>query len=371
MQVSALSIHQKKRSITMASVLSQLQKKPFFIKLFNWEYWSFNTVYLPIVIYWFWLSVKARSFFFFSAANPSIKNGGFLMESKKEIYDLLPPEYCPQTLFFTPQSAPQYLLGQVHLSGLEYPLIAKPDIGMQGIGVKKISSNEELIQYLQHTRVNFLVQEWIPYEKEIGLFYCRMPGSEKGVITGIVEKEFLSITGDGTSTFSELLMQQSRYILQLPALQKLYAKEWNEVLEKGAIKLLVPYGNHARGAKFIDKTNWADEDLTNIANRICTQIPGFYFGRLDLRYDNLEDLRKGEKFSIIELNGSGSEPTHMYDPAHSIWFAWKEIIRHWIWLQKISAANHKLGAPYLSYAEGMKMFKESKEYNRLLKGSGK
>jgi hypothetical protein len=364
---SSIPLAQKRSSITMSSIISQWKKKPFFIKLFNWEYWSFNAVYLPVVIYWLWLSIKARSFFFFSAANPSIKNGGFMVESKKEIYDLLPRQYCPQTLLFTPHSNPAQMLLQVKASGLQYPVIAKPDIGMQGIGVKKISNNEELLLYLQHTRVNFLVQEWIPYEREIGLFYCRMPGSDKGIITGIVEKEFLSITGNGTSTFCELLMQESRYILQLAALQKLYAKEWNDVVEKGAIKLLVPYGNHARGAKFIDKTIWADEQLTNIANHICTPIPGFYFGRLDIRYDNLDDLRKGEKMSIIELNGSGSEPTHMYDPAHSIWFAWKEIIRHWNLMQKISAANRKTGTTYLSFFDGIKMFKEGRAYNRLLK----
>jgi hypothetical protein len=351
---SSIKIPQKRSSITMSSIISQWQKKPFFIKLFNWEYWSFNTVYLPVVIYWLYLSIRARSFFFFSAANPSIKNGGFMMESKKEIYDLLPRQYCPQTLFFTPHTDPAQMLLQVKASGLQYPVIGKPDIGMQGIGVKKISNNEELLQYLQHTRVNFLVQEWIPYEREIGLFYCRIPGNEKGIITGIVEKEFLSITGNGSSTFYELLMQESRYILQLPALQKLYAKEWNEVV-----------------AKFIDKTIWADEQLTSIANHICTQIPGFYFGRLDLRYDNLDDLRKGEKLSIIELNGAGSEPTHMYDPAHSVWFAWKEIIRHWILLQQISAANKKAGAKYLSFAEGRAMFKENKVYNRLLKSSNR
>jgi hypothetical protein len=353
----------------MASIIRQWQKKPFFIKLFNWEYWSFNTVYLPIFFHWLYLSIKARSFFFFAAANPSIKNGGFIMESKKEVYDLLPQQCYPQTLLFTLQITPAQLLKAVSASGLQYPVIAKPDIGMQGIGVKKITNDEELLQYLLHTRVNFLVQAWVGYEKEIGLFYCRMPGNEKGTITGIVEKEFLTVTGDGQRTLHELLQQNSRYILQLPALQKLYAKEWNDIIDRGAIKLLVPYGNHARGAKFIDQSAWADKALTAMADKLCTQIPGFYFGRLDIRYDNLEDLKMGKSFSIIELNGAGSEPTHIYDPAHSIWYAWKEIIRHHNILLRISIANKKAGAKYLSFAEGRLMFKENKAYNRLLKST--
>ncbi len=72
-----------------------------FIKLFNWEYWPFAVVYTPVYFYWILLGLRNKSFFFFNAANPTIKNGGFLMESKKEIYDLLPAAYYPRTLLFT------------------------------------------------------------------------------------------------------------------------------------------------------------------------------------------------------------------------------------------------------------------------------
>src|ERR1700737_4297614 len=78
----------------------RIVRLPFFIKLFNWEYWSFTTIYLFILPVYGWLSVRARSFFFFSAANPSIENGGFLMESKKKIYDILPAKYYPKTTLF-------------------------------------------------------------------------------------------------------------------------------------------------------------------------------------------------------------------------------------------------------------------------------
>jgi hypothetical protein len=54
----------------------------FMTRLTQWEYWPFEVIYLPIFVYWLWLSVKARSLFFFSAANPSIENGGMLGESK-------------------------------------------------------------------------------------------------------------------------------------------------------------------------------------------------------------------------------------------------------------------------------------------------
>ena len=88
------SLHKK-----IMKSIKKILHQPFFIKLFNWEYWPFNVVYGPIYLYWVGLCIRARSFFFFNTSNPSIKNGGFLLESKKEIYDIMPPHFYPPTLF--------------------------------------------------------------------------------------------------------------------------------------------------------------------------------------------------------------------------------------------------------------------------------
>ena len=48
------------------SMIRKILYQPFFIKLFNWEYWPFHFVYGPIYLYWFWLCARARSFFFFN-----------------------------------------------------------------------------------------------------------------------------------------------------------------------------------------------------------------------------------------------------------------------------------------------------------------
>ena len=111
---------------------------PFFIRLFNWEYWPFNVVYGPLFLYWFFLCLKARSFFFFNTSNPTIKNGGFLMESKKEIYDLIPAELYPNTLFFKANTPIENVLKEIEQSELKFPVVGKPDIGMKGMMVKKL-----------------------------------------------------------------------------------------------------------------------------------------------------------------------------------------------------------------------------------------
>jgi len=100
---------------------------------------------------------------------------------------------------------------------------------------------------------------------------------------------------------------------------------------------------------------------------VCRQIAGFYYGRLDIKFTSWEDLSQGKNFSIIELNGAGSEPTHIYDPAHSLFFAWKEIIRHWRLLYKISLLNAKNKKILLmTTAEGMKMLRDHARYLKLM-----
>jgi len=334
--------------------------KLFIHKLTHWEYWPFDVVYIPMYFVWFYYSAKARSFFFFNAANPRIKNAGFLMESKKEIYDIIPAQYIPKTLFFKNGTAAAEILETVAASGISFPCIAKPDIGGKGRGVEKIYAAEDIARYAGKINMDFLVQEFIPYPEEVGIFYCRMPDKPDGFITGIVAKEFLIVKGDGTSTLTQLIEKDPRYHFQLNALQKIYGDGLNAILEKDEVKNLVPYGNHARGAKFIDVSHWADETFTKNFDHVCKQIPEFYFGRLDVMYSNVEDLKAGKNFCIIELNGAGSEPTHIYDPGHSLFFAWKEIARHFKLLCTISIINHKRGFKYLTVKEGMQMFKENK-----------
>ena len=343
--------------------MRKLLNRPFLIKLLHWEYWSFNMLYGPIYLYWFVLCMRARSFFFFNAANPSIKNGGFLMESKKEIYDLLPKEYYPPTILFTAGTPVEQLLEQIRAAGFVFPLIAKPDIGMRGLAVAKLADEKEVCLYAKESLVDFLVQEYVPYGNEIGIFYYRYPDEATGHISGIVKKEFLSVTGDGKTPTRELLLRDQRYILQLPILEQTMQHLLAEVVPAGEKKILVPYGNHARGALFLDESDRADAKLVSMIDEICKQVPGFYFGRLDIRYQSWEELREGKYFSIIELNGAGSEPTHMYDPRHSVFFAWKEIIRHWHILLRISKQNHRrLNLPYLSTTAGLQMFRENAAY---------
>ncbi len=345
---------------------TKLSYRPFFIKLLHWEYWSFSAVYGPIYIVWVLICVRTRSFFFFNAANPTIKNGGFLLESKMDIYNIMPRQYYPPTILLKAGLPKSEIRNAVHTSNLAYPIIGKPDIGGRGKGVKKLYTEQDVIEYAAASKVDFLLQQFVPYKYEVGIFYYRYPGEAKGHISGIVSKEFLTVKGDGVSTIDTLLQKDKRFILQLPVLRATLADELKKIPAKDEKYLLVPYGNHARGAKFIDASHLIDDKLTAVIDDVCKQVPQFYFGRLDIMYNDWDEMKAGNGFSVIEVNGAGSEPTHIYDPVHSIFFAWKEIIRHWLLLARISRQNHKLhNIPYMRFADGIKMFKENSRYEKI------
>jgi hypothetical protein len=335
----------------------------FFHKLTNWEYWPFTIVYIPIYFLWAFYALKARTIFFFNASNPSMKNGGFIMDSKWEIYDLIPQRYYPKTVLINEKSDFELAENVLRQSGISFPLIAKPDIGLRGSAVKKINSLADLKQYHDKANFNYLIQDLIPYENEIGIFYVRYPNQAKGKITGIVAKEYLIVTGDGKSTIEELLKQNPRYELQLSALYKEYKDALTKVLPKGEKCNLVPYGNHCRGAKFIDASHLISSKLENVINEMCLQIDGFYFGRMDLMYQSISELEEGKNFLLVELNGAASEPTHIYDPKHSILFAWRELARHISYMFHISVANNKAGIPFLNHKEGMRQYRLHLEQN--------
>jgi carbamoylphosphate synthase large subunit len=114
---------------------------------------------------------------------------GFMMESKKEIYDLIPQQYYPKNRI-NKEGTAEKCYKTVESAAIKYPFIAKPDIGLRGSGVKKINTVQDLKEYAEKSKFDYVVQDLIPYENEVGIFYVRYPKEKLGRITGIVSKEF-------------------------------------------------------------------------------------------------------------------------------------------------------------------------------------
>lgn len=331
-------------------------------KLTNWEYWPFSVLYFPVFIYFAWLAIRARSVFFFTTSNPSIHFGGMFGEKKSEIFDIIPVEYIPKTKLISEGDAKAAVEKGADIG---YPLIAKPDVGERGIWVSKLENEGELRTYVEKCLVNFLLQELVSFPIELGVFYVKYPG-EKGMVTSIVRKEFLSVRGDGKATITQLLEASPRAMLTANLSSTFLRSQGNRIPEAGEEVLVEPIGNHCRGTKFLDDEEEIDLRLTNAICQIADEIPEFYFGRFDIRCQSFEDLRELKNFKILELNGAGAEPGHIYQPGYSLFKAYKVILWHLRVLADISILNHKSGIPYWSFKDGYQKWKDHKKHNRLL-----
>ena len=331
----------------------------FMVKLLNWEYWDFNVVYASVAVLHLWQSIKARSFFYFSASNPGLENAGFIGERKSSIMELIPSDVQPKW-FLVDGFDFEKVLNKIRQNEITFPLIAKPNIGERGQGVAKINNESELRAYFEGINVPFLIQGFVEGPLELGVFYFRIPGEARGKVSSIVAKEFLELKGDGYSTLAELVEANPRARFVSEFLSKKHVSIWNTVLKRSERVRLEDIGNHCRGTTFINDNERITPELEKVIDKLSKQIPGFYFGRYDLRATSYEALERGE-FQILELNGAGAEPAHIYQPGFSFWEGQKVLLHHWKVLYKISMANKAKGEKFWNLKEATVVKKEHKK----------
>lgn len=340
--------------------------KKLYQKITNWELWNFYVLYFPISPVWLWYCLKSRSFWFFSSSNPTLTFGGFEGESKKEMYEQLPPDSYPRTIYILHDLNFGEVQGRLMEMGFNYPFVVKPDVGMKGILFRKIEDEEHLRRYHSRIPVEYIVQELIELPVEVSVFYYRHPAQEKGTISGFIQKELLEVYGDGESTLLELIMKHPRAKYRLEEMKQRHEHRLNRVLPKDQHFYLSYAGNHNRGARFINLKDEIDDKLLAVFDGLSHYTDKFYYGRYDIKCSSIEDLKNGRNFSILEFNGCGAEPNHIYDAGLNIWQAYAEILKHWKVLYQISKYNHENGTPYWSFKKGKEFLKEARRHFRML-----
>ncbi|ETN96049.1 hypothetical protein SAMN04487906_0588 [Zhouia amylolytica] len=342
---------------------SLFKKNTFTIKIKSWEYWPMWILYVPVFIQHFWLAIKARSLFFFLNTNPGIE-GFILSDSKYKTLKLVPREFVPKTILVRPESSFEEVYGMMGEEQISFPIVLKPDIGYRGLLVSKIDNQSELKEKLKNANINYVIQEYIDYPIEIGVFYYRLPNNISGSIPSVTLKDFLSLHGDGQRTFQELVYTNSRAYLQKDKLEEKFRAEWGTVIPKGKTILLEAIGNHNRGTKFINGNHLITENLQQVFDELCKSMNGFYFGRFDIRTRSIEDLLLGREFKVLEVNGIGAEPTHIYDPEYKLYQGWKDMLSIWKISYEIAMVNRKKGAAFPKYAEAKRRWDSYRDYKR-------
>ncbi|MGB1242797.1 MAG: hypothetical protein ACPG49_09760 [Chitinophagales bacterium] len=340
----------------------------FYIHWTNWEYYPAYITNIPVVLFWLYFSLKARSLFFFSAANPAIETGGVLGESKIKIIDQIPISYKPDTIFVPQSTSFEKVLQWVKNAKLDFPMIAKPNVGERGFLVQKLTSIKDLQQYHQKNSLDFLIQEFVNYPLEAAILHYRYPHQSQGIISSVCIKEFLSIEGDGRGTVLELMQKKPRARFQIERLSPVLSANGllDSIPSKGEKIELSAIGNHSKGTKFLNGNALIDEDMRQVFDQISLQLKGIHFCRYDLKYESIEDLKQGKNFKILEINGVAAEPAHIYDPQYSLLQAYKDLFQQWKVIYEISYYQHRNGVEYMTFGEAKKAVKDYLAYMKMV-----
>jgi len=317
------------------------------------EFWPGWLFYAPVVAFWALKSLRYGSVTLPSLANPRIEAGGICGESKNAILDLAGPVARQWVADFVGLSTSGHSGGNdlalaraaMARAGLSFPVVAKPDMSCNGVGVRVVDSEAELAAYLAaFPRATALqLQALVTYEGEAGIFYIRHPHEGRGRITSVTLKYPPTVTGDGKRNVRQLIAADERLSAVASLLLPKLGAKAEVVPAAGERVRLVFVGNHCRGSTFKDGLGIVTPALAARIDEIMRDMPDMHFSRIDLRYDTLEALREGRNFKIIEFNGSGSEATHIWDPEMTLSRAYTTQFFHYGESFRIGAAIRSRG----------------------------
>ena len=269
-----------------------------------------------------------------------MKLSGAIESSKYSYLQYVPEQYLPKKILITKHTPIDKIKGMLENHRMEYPLIAKPDTGLRGLEIDVITQQNELLDYLKRvSRTDILIQEFIEFPIEFGILYSKTPLNNQTKLSSVTLKKFLNVTGYGVSTFKSLLSKKSRAEKHFEFIKIKYPSIWESVVEKGKTIRVEPIGNHNRGTEFVNANMLITPELVAVVDEIVRHIPGFYYGRIDIKAQSIQKLMKGKGIRILEINGVNSEPTHIYDSNTPITSAYKDVFTHMNTIYKISEQN--------------------------------
>ena len=276
---------------------------------------------VPLTLQWLWLALRYRSLTLPSAANPQITSGGLVGEGKLEYFQGMgsvaraaTASYCAVSTQTMPSGST--LRNLMRRSVLFFPVIAKPDVGLCGYGVRLIANMGELQAYLLGFPANetVVLQAYLPQEGEAGIFYARDPVTDVGRVISLTLRYYPRVIGDGVSTVAELMAGDRRAGRALNSSRHQPCRDAARVPAAGEVVRTATIGSTRVGGLYRDGGGYITAQLTAAVDAIARDMPDFYFGRFDVRFDSLPALSEGLGFTIMEINGAGSEAIQAWDP---------------------------------------------------------
>jgi hypothetical protein len=102
-------------------------------------------------------------------------------------------------------------------------------------------------------------------------------------------------------------------------------------------------GSHSRGAIFRDGNQFITQQLEQKLDEVLGEFSGFHYGRLDIKFRDIQSLMTGEHFDILEINGASSEAAHIWDSDTPLSHIFSTLLKQYRLLYQIGAKHKKQG----------------------------
>ena len=317
--------------------------------------------YVPLVLHWIALGLRYRGLTLPSAVNPSIPTGGLWGESKAEClravgaaeramladFVVMRRRTDPSTLEFDHARA----LGLMTDAGLRFPVVAKPDIGWHGFGVRLIADSRALKSYLEKfpAGAKLILQRYVPHAGEADVLFARLPG-EPGRILSLTLRYFPHVVGDGVASLRELIARDPRARWRAGVHLGLDHNHLgcdrvalDRVPAPGELVRLALIASRRAGALCRDASHAITPALERRIAAVVATMPEFHYGRFDLRFATMDKLARAEDLVIVEIGGIGSEAADAWDPALSLVETYRRMFAQQRLLFAIGARNRARG----------------------------
>jgi hypothetical protein len=300
---------------------------------------------IPLVLHWMILAARYRSLTLPSCLNPRIETGGLAGESKSACLSQIGGEFTPWVAQWCRIVCGEDATLARVAAGLAYPLIAKPDIGWCGYGVRRVDSDAALAEYAEAVPAGgaFILQRLIVAPNEAGLLYVRQPGAPHGTVAAMTLRHAPCVIGDGRRSVAALIDADPRQRAHFADYASSLGRSgYERVPAAGERVALTTIASLRIGARYEDLSSRITPLLAARIDAIAGSMGDFHYGRFDVRFDSLASLLAGA-FSIIEVNGAGSEAIQFWDPAIAIGAAFRGVFAKQCEIFKLGDAMRRRG----------------------------
>jgi hypothetical protein len=304
----------------------------------------------PMVLQWCWLGLRHGSLTLPSAVNPAITAGGLVGDTKSEYFACMGPharsKVAPYAMLrVAGDDVLAVALSAMRDAGLAFPVVAKPDLGWCGFGVRRLDDAGALAEYLAVYPAGeaLMLQRYLDEPGEAGIFYVRHPDQPRGWLLGILLRHYPQVIGDGVHSVAQLIAADARLHRAMRNRREHECQyDPDEVPLPGDTVRLSLIGSTRVGGRYEDGSALASERLLVAIEAIARDMPQFHAGRFDVRYRSLQDLRSG-RFTIMEVNGAGAEAVHAWDPKYSLRQVYRMVFAKQRLLFALGAVNRARG----------------------------